>query len=194
MSGDIYNFIDARTEIQSIVHLINLKGQDTVGAIVGINRGDAYCSILQNCPFLLKLYGIESWNSKKDVSKLDNLELPTHDMTEAEMEYTRLTAFHNIKYSGFAEKSAIIEKFSQEAVNDIEDNSLDFIFLDTYLNYEQQLVDLESWYKKLKAQGIFAGTDWNWNPVKKVVFDFKSKINLKEQFSVFDNVWIWIKE
>lgn len=193
MSGAVYNFIDARTDLQSIIHLINLQGKDLKGLIIGIGNGEGFCTVLQNCTNVSKLYGVESWNSTLDVNKMTEGNMPPHDLIEPEMEYRKLTALHNIKHSGELNKTYIIEKLSNLAVEDFEDDSLDFIFMDTWMQYEQEFIDLESWYKKVKNKGIFAGGDWSWHPVKKLIFDFRNENNINNNISVFDNVWVWIK-
>ena len=45
---------------------------------------------------------------------------------------------------------------SNEAAKHIDDDSLDFIFLDAYLTGEQVKNDLEVWYPKVKTGGIFS--------------------------------------
>ena len=105
-----------------------------------------------------------------------------------------MLAYHNVKYSGFKDKIKIIEKDSAIAVNDFEDNSVDFIFLDSYVSEDDCKIDLTNWYKKLKNGGIFAGHDFNIKIVKQTVENFHLYYNIKSPLSVFDKVWCFKKE
>ena len=114
-------------------------------------------------------------------------------MDNKTIKHIRLTALHNIEFSGHQQKSIIHEKDSNDAVNDFEDESLDFIFMDTYMNLEQAKKDLNSWYPKVKKGGIFSGHDWNCNIIQNVVNDYRNKNNINSTLSVFDNTWVWKK-
>ncbi len=194
MSVEIYNFLDARTDVQSIIHVINLLGQDIVGAEVGIFRAESFCTILQNCPNVKTLHGIDSWNPYQDFLKEPYDDTPAYDLSQKDIEFIEMTAMHNIKYSGYPEKAIIHKKDSNLAVHDFENGSLDFIFLDTYMTYEQCVVDIESWYSKVRKEGLFAGHDWNSSVVKKAVYEFRAKNNITAHMSVFDNTWCWLKD
>ena len=88
----------------------------------------------------------------------------------------------------------ILEKDSNQALTDIPDAYLDFIFLDAYMNYDQVMNDLEGWYPKVKAGGLFAGHDYNSVAVQKGVNQFRNKHNIKSTLSLFDQTWVWRKQ
>ena len=56
-----YNFVDALTDIRSAVLLIGLHGKDLIGLELGVFRAESHLTILQNCPNVKKLYGIDNW-------------------------------------------------------------------------------------------------------------------------------------
>ena len=65
--------------------------------------------------------------------------------------------YHSLSLSGdiFVEhkdKAIILEKDSNDALNDIPDNYLDFIFLDAHLTSEQIINDLVVYIKKDKKK------------------------------------------
>jgi hypothetical protein len=194
MSKDIYNFLDARTDVQSIIHVINLLGPDLVGAEVGVFRAESFCTLLQNCPNIKTLHGIDSWNPYKDYLKEPYDDTPAYDLTQPEIEFVEMTAMHNIKYCGSVEKAVIHKMDSKLAVEKFEDGKLDFIFLDTYMTYEQCVVDIDGWFSKVRPGGLFAGHDWNSSVVKKAVYEFRAKNNITGHLSVFDNTWCWLKD
>ena len=91
------------------------------------------------------------------------------------------------------DKAIIIEKDSVEASKEIEDASLDFIFLDAYLDYESTVRDLDTWYPKVKTNGLFTGHDWQSQAVQTAVTEFRKKRNITENLSTFDSAWAWRK-
>ena len=184
---DNYNFKDAQYDVKSLIHLFNLQGKDLIGLELGVLRAESFCSILQNCPNVKTLYGVDSWKPYTDI-----LGAP-YSMTEQQQEMHKFTAQHLIKYSGLKDKAVIIEKDSVEASKEIEDVSLDFIFLDAYLDYESTMRDLETWYPKVKTDGLFTGHDWHSPTVQKAVTEFRNKRNITENLSTFDSAWAWRK-
>ena len=56
--------------------------------------------------------------------------------------------------------AVIIHKDSVEAAKDIENESLDFIFIDAAHDYENVKKDIESWTPKVKIGGIISGHDY----------------------------------
>lgn len=73
----------------------------------------------------------------------------------------------------------VIKSFSNKIVNNYNDNSLDFVFIDAHHSYESVKEDINLWYSKIKIGGIIAGHDFwdeydsNYNAdVNKAVFDY----------------------
>jgi hypothetical protein len=71
----------------------------------------------------------------------------------------------------------IIRDKSTEAANQIEDGSLDAIFIDASHEYEDVIDDLKAWYPKIKPNGKFCGHDYDWSGVKRAVDEFAKNIN-----------------
>lgn len=51
----------------------------------------------------------------------------------------------------------VIRKYSADGRKDIQDDSLDFIYIDARHDYKAMMEDLEFMWPKLKEGGIFAG-------------------------------------
>lgn len=188
-----YDFVNFNSDGESLIHLINLLlGENIVGAEIGVENAKTFCSILQKCPRIKKLYGIDSYKPYIDYLNTgeDN---PQYYIDEKSIEFIKLTAHHNILFSGLKEKAILIEKDSSEALNDFENESLDFIFIDSYMSYDQAVKDINQWYSKLKNGGIFSGHDSSSPSVQKAVNEFRSKNNITNFLSVSNNTWIWIK-
>ena len=67
---------------------------------------------------------------------------------------------------------------SLEAADILENNSLDFIYIDALHDYHNMLADAYAWYPKLRKGGIFSGHDWGHHGVTKAVLDFVCDKNI----------------
>lgn len=98
-----------------------------------------------------------------------------------------------LRMQPFSDRLNVIRKTSDDAVNDIRDNSLDFIFIDGLHTYDQLSKDCRNYYSKVKEGGIFAGHDYRViAEVKKAVDEFallKNKTILETEC----DVWYWYK-
>ena len=181
------NFNTKLSNNQSIIHIINtFLGKNILGLEVGVYKALSFCTFLQCCPNIKHLYGIDSYKP----SVLETAE--NYIMDEKEASFVKSLALHNIEYSGYKEKSSLILKDSDIAVNDFSDNSLDFIFLDSAVTEEHYKKELNLWYPKLKKDGLFSGHDWN-NLAEFIIPNFYKKQKTTTPISVFDNVWLWMK-
>jgi hypothetical protein len=97
------------------------------------------------------------------------------------------------RMSPFSDRVNIIKKYSDDAVNDVPDNSLDFIFIDGLHTYEQVTKDMQNYYDKVKSGGIFSGHDFSLiDCINRAVKDF-AKTKGKEILTTEHDVWYWYK-
>ena len=188
-----YNFKDAPTDIKSIIHCINLHGENLIGAEIGVHQANSFLTLLQNCPNIDKLYGVDSYEPYADYLKDIPDGNPAYTIDKKQIDYIKLTSYHHQEYYGHKEKIIFYEMDSNEASKKFDDNYLDFIFLDTYMSYNQCKTDIETWYSKIKPGGIFAGHDWNSVDVQKAVIEFRKLNNIENIMSTYDKTWIWKK-
>jgi predicted O-methyltransferase YrrM len=93
----------------------------------------------------------------------------------------------------FKDRFKLIQMFSDDAVDLIEDESLDFIFIDGLHTYDQVTKDCNNYYSKVKSGGIFAGHDYHViNEVGKAVDEFAAKFGVEISHTKYD-VWYWVK-
>src|SRR3990167_9297083 len=113
-----------------------------VGAEVGVDRGE-YSEVLCRENPGLKLYCIDFWDLKqgglgnhrgRDYIKCKELLAP----------YT----------------ATLIKKYSLDAVNDFEDKSLDFVYIDAGHDFDDVMQDIIRWTKKVRKGGIVSGHDY----------------------------------
>ena len=58
----------------------------------------------------------------------------------------------------------ILRQSSMEAVANIPDNSLDFVYIDGDHQFDFVMMDILCWTKKVRAGGVLAGHDYFWFP------------------------------
>jgi len=63
----------------------------------------------------------------------------------------------------------VVKQTSTVAASQIEDSSVDFIFLDGAHDYASVLADIRAWLPKLKPDGVIGGDDIGWAGVRRAV-------------------------
>jgi len=89
--------------------------------------------------------------------------------------------------SEYKEKITHIRKPSIEASKDIEDGSLDAIFVDGDHSYNAVKEDLHAWWPKLRVGGTLCGDDYWMSDVAKAVHEFASEYGLEVKFRTRDD-------
>lgn len=130
-------------------------------AEIGVFKGDFAEFILKMEPSELHL--VDPWISIMDVPAR------WHAIAQEDMD--------NIKQDVIDRFSAdsrvnIISKYSIDALDDIEDNSLDWIYLDANHSYSFAQQDLENWWLKLKAGGFLCGNAYQDDDAQIRLLDF----------------------
>jgi hypothetical protein len=87
----------------------------------------------------------------------------------------------------------MIRDYSDNVVDEFEDESLDLLFIDGLHTYEQVLIDSHNYYSKVKTGSIFSGHDYTAIPgVNKAVIEFAASVG-KEILTTECDVWYWYK-
>ena len=116
-----------------------------VGAEIGTAKGLFAKAI---CEKGLKLYAIDPWIDYPDYDKGNGFR------GELENQYERakkLLAPYDC---------VILKKTSMEALTDIPDGSLDFVYIDGNHGYKYVTEDIFEWSKKIRKGGIISGHDY----------------------------------
>lgn len=97
------------------------------------------------------------------------------------------------RMNAFGDRLQFNRKYSDEAVNDYDNEFFDVIFIDGLHTYEQLIKDCNNYYSKLKNGGIFAGHDFTViDGVNKAAKEFAQQVN-KQILTTECDVWYWIK-
>lgn len=125
------------------------------GAEIGVRRGRYSELLLKTVPGLT-LFLIDPWE------KIGNKYTEERQEQFLEMVQKRVAGFN----------AKIIRKTSMEALRDVEDRSLDFVFIDGDHHYDFVAPDIIFWSKKVKSGGIISVHDYYrtaWNGVVEAV-------------------------
>ena len=141
------------------------QGIETQGAEIGVALGDNASEILKSWPEVKLILVDNYW----------------HSLDWATRTQERLSQFND------RVKWFIMD--SQEASIGIEDNYLDFVYIDANHSYRGCYLDIKAWYPKVKPDGVLCGHDIAEPGVTKAVLDFNLQNNLLLQTKQCD--W-WI--
>ena len=129
-------------------------------AEVGVFKGEHSYDILTNLPRIKKMYLVDSYEGVYEECK--------------PISYNRLKPFlDNIDW---------IYKTSEEGSRLVEDNSLDFLYIDDDHTYYGAKISVENWFSKVREGGIIAGHDYSllgkYPGVRQAVDELGEKHNL----------------
>lgn len=173
-----------------------------VGVEIGVYQG-RFTRKLANAG--LKVFGVDPYMPYKDFD------------IESDNRIDRQETIYQNTVARLAEKDVvIIRKTSMDAVNDFEDESLDFIYIDGNHKFKYVAEDICEWAKKIRKGGCISGHDyihpgrmkdrWENMHVKFVVDAYTLAFQIKNWFVLGEEKqqpghkrdmfrsWLWIKE
>jgi len=71
----------------------------------------------------------------------------------------------------YPERAVIIKDYTTEAAKTIDDESLDFVFIDADHSYNGVMRDVQAWAPKVRKGGMVIGHDIHFPTVKKAVIE-----------------------
>ena len=178
-------------ELPTILNKYLNDQQDLVGAEVGVCRGEGAAYIMQYCPTVKKLYAIDQWSEYDDGCGAG----PNVGYFSQEcMQYWKSLFNENTKT--FTDRIQIIEKDSVSAASDIQDNELDFVFIDADHSIAGALRDMIAYWPKVKSGGLFTGHDFWHLPLRYGLLGFliEKGIDVEKDLFIFqDTCWGIVK-
>ncbi len=161
-----------------------------IGAEIGVYKGEFTKKLCQEG---LKIYAIDPWITYKNYRKHPK-ELPYNELYE---NAKKLLAPYNC---------TIIKKTSMDALEDIPNESLDFVYIDGNHSLPYITQDIYEWNRKVRIGGVISGHDYmngSHNPywirichVKYAVDTCAKIFNAELQVLKNDKYpsWYWIKK
>lgn len=132
------------------------------GAEIGVFRARNAREMFRQIPDL-KLYGIEAFADQPTSTR--HKTVPRYERNKSAME-SRMNGRNFI----------LIEKFSEEAVQDIPYASLDFVYIDGDHSYDYAMLDIILWARRVRPGGIVSGHDY----ISPGEYRHKFDINVKD--------------
>lgn len=166
-----------RNDLAMFMGTLNFK----TGAEIGVCRG-AYSKILCHFNQGLKIKCVDPWTPFR-----------TNSQERQERRYIR--TLHRLK----PYDAEIIRKTSMEAVRNVEDKSLDFVYIDAMHEFDFVMMDIIAWSDKVKQGGIVAGHDYTepkwFNGVIDAVQAYTRVHDIKRWFITDEQEpsWFWVK-
>lgn len=174
------------------------------GVEIGIEKGKNAQTMFENMPNL-KLYGVDSFIEHPQVSHYSiarERNWDPHWFARVKRQCKKRLQGRDYEF---------LEGFSEIVVQQVPDNSLDFVYLDSDHSYDFVMHDIIMWGRKLKKGGIMSGHDYytghdrthRREKVVQAVNDYTNVHGIK--FYVTNEVhgakssdyypsWFWVKE
>lgn len=146
--GDTLPFTGFKRSTREDLALLFAELKFTIGAEIGVCSGE-FSEVLLKANPELKLLCVDPWTGY--LSPWDY----QVSARRAEVRYnttkTRLALYKNVQF---------IRKTSMEAVKKVADKSLDFVYIDGLHDFDNAMMDVIHWTKKVKIGGIVSGHDY----------------------------------
>ena len=129
-----------------------------------------------------KMSCVDGWTSYIEDGATYTLEAQAAELKEAEIIFDeRISSRPNISKK---------RMLSLDYVKEVEDESIDFVYIDGNHSYSFVKDDINHWLPKIKTGGVISGHDWCWQTVQRSVLETMGK----EPFQTFiDSSWMYIK-
>lgn len=181
VGGQIFPFISNGVSVvpRPSIKIMKKKfnGKLVKGVEVGVNSGRNSKSILEELN-VEKLYLVDIWNNYEEI-----------DYVRSNIDRSYKSVLKKFRKD---KRVRIIKDFSENAVKNMDDNSLDFVYIDANHTYNYVYQDIDLWFRKVKEGGIVAGHDvFNCSEVLDAVKDFCSKNKIVFHIKLPD--WYFIK-
>ena len=134
----------------SFGHMINERNF-TVGAELGVQSGYFSDGFLYTAHSITRYYLVDTWEQRSNYSDGANVPNEIHNANYRKAK---------VRLAPYGDKCVFLRNFTTEAVKQLEDSSLDFIYVDARHDYCGVLEDLETWWPKLRKGGIMCGDDY----------------------------------
>jgi len=170
------------TDAGNLVYVIDTLGENLTGAEIGAYYAQCSLSLAQKCKSISKIYAIDAFKPYYD-SIYDRF------FDDKDISMVKLTAQHNIKWSGVEDKIELVEHYEEIAATKIDDESLDFVYLDAWTEIDNIIPLIERWSKKVRKGGIVSGHDWETIPVQDAILEYARKNNIDVRN--VNNTWMW---
>lgn len=170
---------------QTIERWVNLNQWKT-GAELGVWYGETFKHLITHCPNL-SLIGVDLYEQQPDNPGPQKY-IPGEDghVWTHEAYYQEMIEF----CSQYPDRTTLIKSSTIDASRQVEDDSLDFVFIDADHSTEGVDQDIIHWSPKVKKGGYIIGHDIHWPTVRTAVErHFIGNYKTEEDF-----IWYVVKD
>ena len=176
-------FVPPEYSSPGLVECIEKLGDNLIGCELGVCRGYNLRYLLDRLPNVAVSYAIDPWAPYMDW---------VGQVSQQEVDQWKYMAHQMLDPLG--DRVYILEKDSVEAAKEIQDEILDYVFVDGDHSYDATLRDCLLYWNKVKPGGLFSGHDWQLPDVERAVTEFRRQLNITTEIQFTDyNVWFWHK-
>jgi hypothetical protein len=125
----------------------------TKGVEIGIEKGKNAQTMFEIIPNL-KLYGVDPYQQHPHASYAHDATLRHWDSNY--LEGCKRQCLNRMKDRNFT----LMQGFSENMADKLEDNSVDFVYLDADHSYDMVMLDIIKWGRKIRKGGIISGHDY----------------------------------
>lgn len=176
----------------------------TKGCEVGLERGRNAAVMFENIPGL-QLIGVDPYKQHPQASYVYHAEVRKWDQNY--LDKIKKQALERLQGKDFR----LIQNFSENAADEVPDNSLDFVYIDADHSYDFIMLDVIKWGRKVKKGGILAGHDYyydkntsgrrakvtqainDYTRIHGINFFITGEDHYHERGDIYPS-WFWVKE
>lgn len=172
------------THRDKLGHWLNDNGLIQSGAEIGCAWG-AFAKTILSSWAGKKYFMIDPWQNLPSNEYLENQESCEYEKWFNEC----------LDLASNDHRVILMRSKSIEAVNQFQDGSLDFVYIDAAHDYRNVIQDMNAWFPKVKEGGLFAGHDFLTNPdgpifVEDAVKDWTFDMGLNFHVTPCTSWWI----
>jgi predicted O-methyltransferase YrrM len=131
-----------------------------------------------------KLVGVDLWGLDESYDEVSPKSIKDEWKDIENIARARLDKYKNTK---------LIRDYSSNYAKSVTDLSIDLVYIDGSHTYNGVLLDLNSWYNKIKDGGVLSGHDYDQHTVKTAVNEFYVSKQMKDLKIFPDTSWAMIK-
>ena len=134
------------------------ENRKVIGAEIGIWKGYNAREIIKARPLITHIM-VDPWDAEnRDKSFIES---GSQDSQVSQAEYDKCFNVTLIRIGPWLERCKIMRMKSIDAAKQMQDNSLDYVFIDGDHSYKGVKRDIEAWYPKVKLGGWIGGHDYH---------------------------------
>jgi hypothetical protein len=161
--------LDKVMDRNELPEVLNRRGLLGTAAEIGVKKGN-YSEVLLGKWKGRQLISIDPWLEDEPDKYVDRANV-------AQASHEKFFLYTRERLSKYGSRSTIWRMTSVEAAQQVEDQSLDFVYIDARHDYDSVKEDLHAWFTKVKPGGILAGHDYADGHLVQGVFGVKRAVD-----------------